>query len=220
MISICYILAKDTERRALAYQVVHAHKRIKLYRKMMPTEQAGKQLRQTIQSDPVGARIRLPALDYRSMIDNLKNLFVRSEFVSIEQAWKAAKRKKKGGDPEWFSLFGGPSSIRALAIGVGFAAWYEFLYRQWSEAVHAGGVLDNVSRTAEGHTVLRPLRHPEGLQTAIRLAAGICLSLAHRLVQHYAPKREQEFNSGYTRYLRHRFLELSSKRQLIDAPWR
>jgi hypothetical protein len=41
-----YILKVDTIRRALAYQVAHTHKRIKLYEQVDPTTGAGQRLRE------------------------------------------------------------------------------------------------------------------------------------------------------------------------------
>jgi hypothetical protein len=217
-ISVYYILAKDTRQRALAYQIVHAHKRINLYRKMIPTEPSGKDLRQRIQSDALGDIDVLPTLHCQKMIDKLNHLLLDSRYAGIEQAWQNAK-KRTGRNPQWFSLFDGPSNIRDLAKAAGFPALYEFLYWHWSDAVHAGGVLDNIYRGENGCTVLRPLRHPEGVQTAVNLAAGICTSLARRLVQYYVPDRVEEFNLRYTSEVRDRYLALS-KLELIKAPWK
>ena len=218
-ISVCYILEKDTERRALAYQVVHAHNRIKLYRSMMPTEQAGQELRKTIQSDPIGVKVNLPILDYQKAIDNLENLFLRPEYAGVEQAWQMAKNQSRG-EPKWFSLFGGPINIRALAIQTKHGGWYELLYRRWSEAVHAGGILDNVAISANGQSVFRPIRHPDGLQATVSLAGGLCISLARQLIEHYAPDRKKEMDAAYVSTLQKRYLEVSSRKPLITASWK
>ena len=62
MISVWYILDGRSQERALAYQVVHAHKKIKLYRKMMANEQAGKAFRTPRSADRL-ASTRLPESD-------------------------------------------------------------------------------------------------------------------------------------------------------------
>ena len=50
-LGIFYILEADTKRRALAYQVAHAHKKIKLYERADPTTAAGKELRAVLKDD-------------------------------------------------------------------------------------------------------------------------------------------------------------------------
>ena len=44
-LGLLYILDTDSKRRALSYQVAHAHRKIKAYRKCDPNDLLGKQLR-------------------------------------------------------------------------------------------------------------------------------------------------------------------------------
>lgn len=148
---VFHVLRADTERRAIAYQVAHAHKKIAFYEKMMPEGHAGHEFRKVLQSDVVGSHFRPPAFDHQKAIEKLSRLFLRPEFADVEQAWQDAKRKSRRGAPPWFSLFGGPPNIAKLAAGEGFGGCYEILYRYWSDAVHAGGVLENVKRDDDGH---------------------------------------------------------------------
>ena len=219
VIGVCYILEKDSERRGLAYQVAHAHKKIKLYRRMKPNEQSGKELCQLMQSDPVGATIHLPTLDYQRMIDDLDGMLKRPEYATIEQAWNTAKKKRRA-DPYWYSLFGGPSNIRSLAIYVKHALWYEFLYRNWSDTVHAGGCLENRAKSEDGTHVMRPIRHPDGLQAWVSLAGTMCLELCRRLIDHYAPDQRERFRIDYVNNLQARLKAICDHSNLINAPWK
>ena len=91
-------------------------------------------------------------------------MLAEPDFQPIEQEWQSLKAKRKH-DPEWFSLFGGPQSVRDLAIRVKWAGTYEFLYRTWSNEVHAGRAMESIGRR-NGIIVMRPIRHPEELQQA------------------------------------------------------
>jgi hypothetical protein len=92
------------------------------------------------------------------------------------------------------------------------------LYRDWSDFIHAGSSLRNVGRKQDGTTVLRPLRHPEGLQGSVRIASGICLAISQRLVDVYAKEEKDEFKNLYVQNIQARLLEVSGK-ELIHAPW-
>ncbi|MAX38813.1 MAG: hypothetical protein CME33_19830 [Gimesia sp.] len=52
-LGLLYILDTDSKRRALSYQVAHAHRKIKAYRKCDPNDLLGKQLRAELKDDPM-----------------------------------------------------------------------------------------------------------------------------------------------------------------------
>lgn len=109
VLGILYILEGDTKRRALAYQVAHAHKRIKFHEKLDPTTDAGKDLRDLLKDDPcLEVFNKLPRVDYPKLIQNLKGMLAAPDFQPIEQEWQTLKKKRKNKEPEWFNLFGGP----------------------------------------------------------------------------------------------------------------
>jgi len=218
-LGVYYILEADSEKRALAYQVAHAHARIKRYRKMKEDEQSGKEFRKLISSDPILGHIRLPKKDWQSGINEMQQLLARPEYTPIEKEWQA-KKKVKDREPHWYELFGGPSSVRELALLLKQVWWYEFLYRQWSTAVHAGGCLENIAADKEGTQVVRPIRHPDGLQHMVSLAASLCIKLSRLLIDRYAPDRNQEFLQSYMKNLRQRYLRISNKKPLINMPWK
>lgn len=219
-LGIHYILKADLEKRALAYQVAHAHSRIKLYRKMKENEQAGREFRELLASDPIYGQVALPQKDWQSGIEAMERLLARAEYAPIEEQWQTTKRRKKGGDPKWFQLFDGPCSVRQLALHLKQVFCYEFLYRQWSTAVHAGGCLENVAADEKGNMVVRPIRHPDGLQAMVSFAGTMSVQLASLLVEHYAPEQLGAFRESYIANLRQRHLDVSGKSDLIRAPWK
>lgn len=219
-VGIFYILKQDTARRALAYHVVHYHRRLALYRKMDPTTQEGQDFRSYFKDDPLAGSIiaDLSHIDVNSMAAHVEAILKKPELQPIEDEWKKAKKKK--GNPEWYSLFNGPSNMRELAKDVGllFPGMYEFLYRYWSNEVHAGSVM-NATGKKMGQQVIRPIRHPEELQQAVNLASSLGILLCTKLLEAFAPAKLEAFRAEYQRTLQPRSRALREK-TIINAPWR
>jgi len=219
VLGVLYILEKETKQRAFAYQVAHAHKKIKLYDRLDPTTQAGKELRNLLDGDLMeGFFNALPFLNYPKMIANLQAMLVKPDFQPIEVEWQRVKAVNKKRAPEWYSLFGGPKNVRELAIHLGMTGMYEFLYRFWSESVHAGMAMEAIG-TKGGATVIRPIRHPEQLQSAVQHAVAFALLLAKRLVEVYAPTKWPHLQAQYMEKVSERAGELGSG-PIIRAPWK
>jgi hypothetical protein len=141
------------------------------------------------------------------------------EFQPVEAEWQRIKtgnpRKR---DPDWYSFFGGPKNVRELAIHLQMAGFYELIYRMWSESVHAGMVMEALG-VKNGKTAMRPVRHPELLQSTTQHATSLALMLAERLVKVYDPARWPELQAHYTTNIRDRGEEFG-KGPLIDFPWK
>jgi hypothetical protein len=219
-LGVLYILESDTERRALAYAVCHAHKRIKLYDRLDPTTQAGQEFRRLLDGDMFEDFFnKLPLIDYPARIAGLQAMFARAEYVPIEAEWqrlKAAHPRRQ--DPDWYSLFGGPKNVRELAIRLKYAGMYELLYRFWSDEVHAGNALESFGQK-DGDSVWRPVRHPEQLQAAVQQGTSLALHLARRLVEVYAPAKWPELQARYKERVSARANQLA-KGRVIQAPWK
>ena len=219
MLGIQYILETDSERRGIAYQVAHAHRRISFYRKLDPNEQAGKELRTTLADDPLFDIATPPDGEMQKRIANWQHMFARSEFAPIEAEWQS-KRKQRKTDPAWYSLFNGPTNIRELAMHLKRGAMYEFLYRDWSNSIHAADCFANISRGSGEASSIRPLRHPEGLQPLVANAVGMCISINRLLLQRYATSEQiRAAQADYAARIQRRVQDLH-KREMINAPWR
>lgn len=222
ILGVEFILESDSERRGMAYQVAHAHRQISLYQRLDPTTSVGQELQKVLASDPIVARVQLPPRDMRPLIANLESMLAQPEFVPIEAEWKRLK-----GKGPWFHLFGGPANVRELAIRLNHGGMYEFLYRHWSNSVHAGDCLTHVAPrrptqtdVPEGSLLIRPLRHPEGLQSLIVMAVGLSIETARLLFRRYGTEAQwNAFQIAYTERIRPKYGELIGT-NLLDIPWR
>lgn len=223
-LGVHHILEKDNERRGLAYLVAHTHRRIKLYRKLDPSDQAGKEMRIKIQNDPMSMSVlqSLPGFDFQKLIARLTGMLAKSPYDAIEQEWKRRK-KELNSEPSWFSLYNGPRTIQALALQLRKGGWYELLYSDWSDVVHAGSGMGNVAKNSSGGelpVVIRPLRHPEGLQNLIVLLAGLCLELSRCVLKVYGTESDRrEMQERYNVKIRDRYIQLTQG-EVINAPWK
>lgn len=222
MLGIQYILEKDEERRGLAYQVAHAHRKMKLYRRLDPSDNAGKELAKVLANDPVATGITKnlpPQFNMPNLVANFEGMLRKPEYAPLDAEWARMKRNKKT-DPAWHSLFGGPADVRTLAIALNHAGMYEFLYRHWSNSVHAGDCFENLSPGPAGVVKIKPIRHPEGLQLVVSLAVSFVLAVSNALLKRYGkPEEIEQFRADYVANIQPRNQEVM-KGELIKAPWR
>ncbi len=175
-----YILESDSERRGLAYQVKELRERLRTVEIHDGRTPAGKQIREAIQVDPIGASVlaSMPAYDFDAERKRLNATLASKPWDTINAEWKAS-----GPRSSWHSLFGGPKSIRQLAVHLKRAFWYEFLYSEWSGRVHAGLALRSIGTNSkepgrQGFAV-RPLRHPDGLRTVYCFGTALAMAVGH-----------------------------------------
>lgn len=216
-LGLLYILEADSKRRALAYQVAHAHRQIKMYRRCDSQDPVGKQMRAELGNDPMADVFDRIPTNLSAAIANLEGMFTKPEFAPIEKEWQALRRKK---DPDWFALFGGPRDVRSLAIHLKLGAAYEGLYRTWSDVIHAGSGLKHVGPTGRpGVILIRPIRHPDGVEVACCLAIAICTNTTRHLLEKYDPVELDAFEQIFSERIGPRYRDLSHKK-LIHASWK
>ncbi len=221
MLGVLYILEGDSENRGIAYQVAHAHRKIRLCRKMCEDAELRTLLSECDQ--PLDRDVnasQLLDLDCESVIRDLEEMLAQDAFAPLDEAYRRKRTQCRGRrEPQWFSLRGGPNNIRELAVYLDKRTWYDYLYRHWSTSVHASDAFEKIGRGQSGGPVIKPLRHPADVQLAISLGSTLCLATCSSIVDHCAPTRAEEFRLRWKQSLRKRHLELSGGRQLIIAPW-
>ena len=96
---------------------------------------------------------------------------------------------------EWFSLFDGPKTIEILAKHIGHRVAYEFQYRTWSNAVHAGDCLLCYGQRTDGRpgeVAIKPIQHPDGLGPMIAWSLGTCLRVSRILLDRWGTPELRE----------------------------
>jgi hypothetical protein len=184
-LGIQYVLKEDCERRAIAYNVNEARERLRTNERGDRRTAAGKQLYDAMKDDPMGRDVfaSVQRYDFDAENDELRRMLASPPYNLINAEWEKNKRTR------WHGLFGGPKSIRDLAYYLNKAIWYEFIYSDWSGHTHAGRTLKNVGvdttdPTRKSHTI-RPLRHPDGIQTAYNFSLGLTAEVVGLICRRY-----------------------------------
>ncbi len=175
---ILYILESDSERRGLSYLVSDYRKHLKLHRKYDPSDPIGIELRAHNSADQIEALIgSIPRAMLQSKINFLETQLNEPEFKATNDEFARTKTK---GEPNWYSLYGGPKHAQELARYLKLNHLYEFMYAPWSGTLHGGNTVRNLCD--KGHSLgYRPIRHPDGMNTILRACMALGLPLAVQL---------------------------------------
>jgi len=210
---ILWVLGDATGRRGKAYQVGHAHRAIEYSQRLDRRTKTNEELRKALEGQPHVQILEGGEVDAGAVTKKKVALLAEPEYADIEWAWQetAAKRKKAGrsGPPAWYSIFGKPGSIRALAYEVNEGFAYETIYALHSDSVHAGSALDHIGPAPEGEDKpIRPIRHPGWLSKVTSQSVNIAVGIVPLIVLRYAPDQGPAFRQRYEIFLRPRILEL------------
>lgn len=91
-----FILQKNTQNRALAYQVYHAIEKIKLYKKYDESTQEGKAFQQLWQKDDVARNLPFPTIDSTKNAEPLLRMLEREPFSLVKQEYYRTKNDIEG----------------------------------------------------------------------------------------------------------------------------
>lgn len=212
---LAYMKLDQTERRCAQYIVAHAHCRIDWYRKLDPTTEAGKQLKAELKKDDTLGDMPIVSLNTEANIEYLESVLARPEYADIEAEWQKL-RAARNRQIWWYSLFGGPGNIQALAEAVNDHGFYQLLYRMYSAEMHATNGMDCYLPThAPGVVECRPLRYPIELPTAAQLAVSLALRAYRALIAIFLPSELEAYGKWYTEEIRPDFSTLSEFR-IVD----
>lgn len=220
---IAYIVEDRHEERALAYQLNRIKRKIKELRRADRTHPDGQQLEAELSSDTFvpGILSKLPEGLSKRADEIERRLNADSDFAPILAEWNLLKHppgKKRQPDPEWFTLFGGakPSrDIRSLAKHLKWLSLYEFLYRDWSNSVHAGDAIDRYSTTDD---CIRPLHYPSGYSKTLSLVFAIFINGLEKLAGFYNAEMGQQVRNHAVRVLTPKLTHIADEIQKALQP--
>ena len=209
-LAIDYILEADYQRRSFAWLVEYVHHRLTGYEMLDPSHQKGKDFRASLLSDEIGEYVKLPPMpNLPQIIQNLISLLSEPNYQMAEAEYQKLKGISKR-KPNWYSLFGGPHSLRDLSRYVGRGAQYDFLYRYWSRIIHAGDLSRFLTRTRQGSPAFEPLRNPQEIKLVSSITASLILAATKKLLGKFRPGEEASYSKWYMKEAKNRFLSLES----------
>lgn len=159
-----WMLARDTERRALAYVVADMRKGLAYFRRMDEATHSGKALRTELDAsgENIGA---LPVEHVRAKAAAIEDVLAQAPYRELNETFtKATGSSTKV--RTWYEGADGPRDFRSLckAETVDRLSDYEIMFRTWSSTGHGQDIDRIVSAGEEPREVsISVLRSPEGL---------------------------------------------------------
>jgi hypothetical protein len=209
LLAIRYILDADSKRRSSAYMVAYCHRRIRMYKLLDSDTKEGSDFIEDLSTDEALGQIDIANLkqEAKKGIQNLGNLIKKERNTDAEAEYQRLK-SKRGREPEWYQLFGGPPNLRGLARRLNYRARYDFLYRSWSNIAHAVDLSRFITRTGNGKSAINPIRNTDNLATTASFAAWVMLEAKKLVLAKFRPGEEASFKGWYLAEIRGKYLTL------------
>lgn len=209
-----YLIKDDSSRRARSYIVFYYRNRIALYRMMDKTNPSTIELNKSIVKESGEGLFNNPPFDPKDQIRKIETLLSRPDLDELNQHFESNKKLK-----HWYSAYNGPKSIRGLAEHVNHLRAYVTIFKQWSERIHAGNVMQYTKKSeSPGKHKKRHIRHPEGIESVCTFAADLSFFLFIEILSKYNPGSTSEFKNQFLKEIKPRRDELFGKK-VIHANW-
>lgn len=190
---------KDTyERRVLSYEYYHLQDQWRWAQRCDEKSQIGRQLRTELAGeklldifDAKGRDVTAEAQEFETKMSSARYAAVRAELARM----KTEKIRDQG----WYSLWGGPKSVRGVAIHLRMGVLYEALYRSWSNVTHGEGAAKRATGGDGKILQITPLRSPQRLSEMCRNACHQCNSMTLLIVHGLLPHLKDEAKERYLR---------------------
>jgi hypothetical protein len=197
-----YLLEKDTEKRALAFQVWHTHDRMKKHRRLDPSTPEGERYSRALQSGRLFANAAPPDISHsQTTLTKLKSGLKEPHIIEAENEYQRTRSKRKSAKKPltfpWYSLYDGPNTIEELASHLGFADLYEVFYREWSGPTHGTDVMVGKMVVVGGGPRIVELRNPKESQLVTQVAVALALGAYRVVVDRVVPEKEEELLKWY-----------------------
>ena len=192
-LAVRYVLADDIKRRALSYVVGDAYERIHWCEEHDPKSNRGKQFFADMGLEEGSD---LPMHDVADA-EPLETMLAKEPFAPIAEEYERVSRKTSG-RVKWYSLFGGPKSVKDLAGSLGQLDDYLIFYRQMSKTVHGTDLSGRLITAQDGtSTSVSPVRSPIGMPRSYALSICIGSEVSKAIMEHYRQDELTRFTKWY-----------------------
>lgn len=161
LLSIEFIAERDSNDRAAAWWVAYLHSARRTIEMGDHRTAAGQEFLATVQKDKtLGGWGEVSEAVMDRFYESTQGMLAHPRYRAASDEYQAVK-KRLHRRPNWYTLFGGPQDIRALAYRLERGAQYELLYRQWSDVVHPMNLTRWVRPNSGFPPASVPLRDPK-----------------------------------------------------------
>ena len=208
VLTVKYILEKDTEKRGLAFMTCLWHQEINNLRKMNPNDSMHRQFLAKKRRDKLMKDVPLPKIpNVKDRIKILEDHLTSPEYIESEREFQrlknAIKRKPKGTPKKrlnWYSMHRGPANIEGLADHLELPMEYELLYREWSGLVHGIDIIiNNIEVVDQDRSLISQIRLPRDAFDITKTAMNFGLEIIPRFVKYFVPEKVKEMKDWFNR---------------------
>ena len=196
-LAVRYVLADDTERRALSYVVSSKYKRLHWCEEQNPESKRGKQFIADMGIEE-GSEFPMPdAADLAAEVESIREMLSTDPYAPIAAEYERIAKERRG-RMKWYSLFEGPSSVREMAKSLSQLDDYLIFYREMSKTVHATDLRRRLITARDGTSpAVTVIRSPIGMPSAYLWGIVIGLELTRAVMNHYRSGESIRFGKWY-----------------------
>jgi len=200
VLTIKYILEKDTEKRGLAFMTYLWHQVINNLRKMNPSDSMHKQFLIKKRRDKLMKNVALPKIpNVKDRIKILEDHLASPEYIESEREFQRLKNAIKR-KPNWHSMHGGPANIEGLADRLELPMEYELLYREWSGLVHGIDIIiNNIEVVDQDSSLISQIRLPRDAFDVTTRAMSFGLEIIPPFIEYFVPEKAKEMKDWFNR---------------------
>jgi hypothetical protein len=203
-----WLLQGDTEKRAKQFHVSLLRQKKLTNDLYMGSLPGSKQLFTSFTnrgfSDPAASLGSLAAAvtHQNNAIDNALS---SPEYLAINQEFQ--RTAQNDFDKHWYSLFGGPRSIKQLADSINKTVEYKVFYSNYSQFMHSSHFETNIT-FEDTSVVFENIRNLDNILPDLNFACSLIFRVYRWITQKYLPSEEQQFSLKYIQDWRERYHEL------------
>ena len=192
-LAVRYVLADDIERRALSYVVGDIYEHLHWYEEHDPESNRGKQFIGEMELEE-GSDFPMPNV---ADAEPLKTMLAIEPFAPIAAEYERVSRGTSG-RVKWYSLFGGPRSVKDLARSLGQLDDYLILYRTLSKTAHATDMSSQLTKTHDGTAAaVTVVRSSMGMPHTYVASISIGVEVTKAIMEHYRSGEFTRFAKWY-----------------------
>ncbi len=208
VLSVKYILEKETETRGMDFMTCCWHQIINNFRKMNPNDSMHKQFLAKKRRDKLMKNVPLPKIpDVEDRIKILEDHLTSQEYIESEREFQCLKsiiKRKPQKTPKrklnWYSMHEGPANIEGLANHLELPLEYELLYREWSGLVHGIDIIiNNIEVVDEDRCFISQIRLPEDAFDVTTRSMNFGLEIIPPFIEYFVPEKVKVAKDWYNR---------------------
>jgi len=192
-----WVLKSDTEKRSKQFYVSLLRRKKRLNRLYTGSDSASQELftqfRNRGFNDP-NTLLSSKISEISEQNNAIDNILSKPEYDQINQDFDSVQTRNF--DKNWYSLYGGPNTIRQLAKRLDKMVEYDVMYSSYSQYMHSSHFEKNVSFDSES-IIFENIRDVENSLLDINFSCSMIFRVYRMITQKYLPSESEQFSLKY-----------------------